>query len=114
MANHRQLLGKHGEDAAVRWYEARRWRIADRIFRCKFGEIDVIAVRGSVAVFCEVKTRSSGRFGEPAEAVDWRRQGRLRRAAVHWLNLQDVHYQQVRFDVAAVRDDVVTVIEAAF
>ena len=114
MTKQRQRLGRQGEDAAARLYEERGWQIIDRNFRCKFGEIDVIATRGSIAVFCEVKTRSSGRFGDPAEAVDWRRQGRLRRAAVHWLNQQDVHFSQVRFDVATVRQDVVTIIEAAF
>ena len=65
-------------------------------------------------VVCEVKTRSSVAFGHPAEAVDWRKQARLRRLAAAFLAQNEVRPAEVRFDVASVIAGEVEIIEAAF
>jgi putative endonuclease len=87
MSERRQRLGALGEDAAKRWYEARGYEIVDRNWRVREGEVDLVARRGSMIVFCEVKTRSSDRFGVPVESVTATKQRRLRtlagRLAVH-------------------------------
>jgi putative endonuclease len=89
-----------------------------RNWRCRQGEIDIIASSGSVLVICEVKTRATADFGSPALAVDANKQQRLRRLAAHWLSENPNTRVSVRFDVAAVvgpKDKVaLEVIEAAF
>jgi len=99
-------LGARGEAAAAAWYVRSGYEILARNWRCPEGEIDLVAraPSGDVIVFCEVKARSSGRFGSPWEAVTGAKQGRLRRLATRWLQAQrgGRSYREVRFDVAAV------------
>ena len=114
MTEARQALGRSGEQAVAVWYEARGWSVLARNFRCRYGEIDLILRQHDEVVFCEVKARRGRSFGDAFEKVDQRRQGRLRRAAVHWLSLEPRGAASVRFDVAAVRDGVIEVIEGAF
>ena len=86
-----------------------------RNWRCRDGELDVIARHGRQMVFCEVKTRSSDAFGTPAEAVTPLKQSRIRRLAARWLSEWDgPRPGAIRFDVAAVRGDRVELIEGAF
>ena len=81
----RQKLGQRGEDLASRWYDEHGYTVVDRNWRCSSGELDVIASCGASIVFCEVKTRSSDRYGRPAEAVNAAKQLRIRRLAAQWL-----------------------------
>ena len=116
----RRALGTAGEDAVARWYADAGYRVVDRNWRCREGELDVIVARGSVLVFCEVKTRRTTAFGVPAEAVTAGKQRRLRTLAMRWLDAHpEARARTLRFDVAAVlapRDGppVIDVIEAAF
>jgi putative endonuclease len=110
-------LGADGEAVAALHYERAGFAIVARNFRCPEGELDVVARRGSLLVVCEVKTRSSDRFGGGAEAVGPTRQRRLRRATARFLSTQPWS-AEVRFDVAVVRPGAhgfaVDVIEGAF
>lgn len=82
---HNQMLGRRGEDAAARWYIDAGYRILDRNWRCRQGEIDLVVEHKATVVFVEVKTRSSGRFGSGFDAVNRSKQLRLRRLASSWL-----------------------------
>ena len=113
MDRSRVALGNWGEEKVARLYEADGYRILDRNWRVSGGEIDLVLIRGDEIVFCEVKTRSSDRFGHGAEAVGVRKQQFLRRTAATWLDAHD-RRGRVRFDVAAVTRGRVEVIEAAF
>lgn len=100
-------IGKAGEDAAAECLRTQGWLILDRNWRCRDGELDIVARDGPAVVFCEVKTRSSDRFGSPLAAVDPRKAARIRRLAVRWL--QDRRGEAgwrppavVRFDVLGV------------
>jgi putative endonuclease len=73
-----------------------------RNWRCRFGEIDLVARDGSTLVICEVKTRTSDAHGTPIEAVAGRKAARLRRLAAHWLEVHDVEPAAVRIDVVSV------------
>ena len=84
-AARRRQLGRQGEDLVATWYEKRGYQVVARNWACRDGELDIVACKGSQYVFCEVKTRSSGAFGLPVEAVDARKQARLRRLAAMWL-----------------------------
>ena len=115
----RKRLGAAGEALVALWYEERGWVVLDRNWRVQRGEIDLVLARGRVRAFCEVKTRSTERFGLPCEAVGFAKQRRLRGLAVAWLAAHDTGYSELRFDVASVlvgTDGLATVgvIEAAF
>lgn len=113
MDRSRVALGEWGETRVARHYEAAGYRVLDRNWRVRGGELDLVLARGDEIVFCEVKTRSSDRFGRGVEAVGRRKQQFLRRTAVSWL---DAHARRgrVRFDVAAVTGRRIEVVEGAF
>jgi putative endonuclease len=115
----RRRLGSTGEDAVARWYEARGFEVLARNWRVREGELDLVARRDGIVVFCEVKTRRGDAFGTPFEAVTYTKQRRLRTLAIRWLTEHRVRANELRFDVAAVRwttgsAPVIDVVEAAF
>lgn len=73
-----------------------------RNYRACGGEIDLIVRRGGLLVFCEVKARATDHFGVPAEAVDRRKQARIRRLAGAWMSRHRPGRVRVRFDVVSV------------
>jgi putative endonuclease len=76
----------------------------ERNWRCRYGELDVIAADGAnTVVFVEVKTRTGDAFGGIAEAVTPAKVRRIRRLAGIWLAGQDTRWAQVRIDVIGVR-----------
>ena len=95
-------LGRAGEAAAAAFYRRRGYRIVERNYRCRSGEIDLIVRRGRLLVFCEVKTRASARWGVPAEAVGALKQNRIRRSAGTWLAEHHGPRRELRFDVVSV------------
>ena len=97
-----QLSGRIGEEATARLLEQRGWRILARNFRRRFGEIDIVARQGDTLIFVEVKTRSSLRFGAPAEAVDARKRRRLSKTALDYMMRSHLTDLNARFDVASV------------
>jgi putative endonuclease len=116
----RRFVGRSGEDLAASWYEDNGYRVLARNWRCRHGELDLIARRAGVVVFCEVKARTSAAFGLPAEAVGPVKQARLRRLAALWFAEQAClaggrrSGGRARFDVASVLAGQVEVIEDAF
>jgi putative endonuclease len=95
----KDLLGQTGEQAAADYLTSCGFRILDRNWRSADGEIDIVAVDRQVLVVCEVKSRTSVRYGSPLEAVSRAKRARLRRLAAQWLNAHGVRFDQVRLDV---------------
>jgi putative endonuclease len=119
VSQHRRALGAAGEDTAAAWYEAAGYRVLDRNWRCREGELDLVVERPGVVVFCEVKTRRGTGFGEGFEAVTRDKQLRIRRLATRWLAEHRGARRALRFDVVSVRaipgqPAAVDVFEAAF
>jgi putative endonuclease len=112
--NRRQLLGRAGEDQAAAWYSRQGYQIVARNWRSRIGEIDLVCSRPDVLVFCEVKTRGTDRLGTPAEAVTQRKQLRLRQLAAQYVARHTCGGHEIRFDVAAILDGTLIVIEGAF
>jgi len=94
-------VGVAGEDAACVFLKRKGYRIIDRNYRCSLGELDIVASKGGQLVFCEVKARSGGDLEEALGAVDARRQGRMARAASHYLAVEGHTGKGCRFDVIA-------------
>ena len=112
-------LGVHGERIAAAYLTDAGLRLLDRNWRCREGELDIVARDGDALVFCEVKTRRGVAFGHPVEAVTRTKQRRLRTLAHRWLAAHDEHAPDLRFDVVGVlvRGDgpaVVTHLSGAF
>ena len=95
-------VGAYGERVAVRTLEAAGMTVIDRNWRCRRGEIDIVALDGRTVVFCEVKTRRTATFGTPAEAVGPAKIRRLRALAAAWLAEHPEIRGEVRFDVVCV------------
>lgn len=110
----RRTLGASGEDAAARVYLRSGWKVVARNWRCRDGELDLVLARDGVLAFCEVKTRTTDRYGGPAAAVTPAKQARIRRLAMRWLTESECRAARLRFDVAVVRGDEVEIIESAF
>jgi putative endonuclease len=100
----RATLGRRGEDAALDQYRRRGFELVARNWRCRVGELDLVVRRGGLVVFCEVKARRSSSFGGPFDAVDHRKQRKLRSVAHAFLALGH-EPTAVRFDVASVTVD---------
>ena len=91
-------LGDWGEERAARYLRLRGYRILGRNFRCRQGEIDIIAGKGDFVVFAEVKLRKNADFGEAREFVTSAKQRRVICAAEFWL-MKTGCEKQPRFDV---------------
>lgn len=83
--NSRAVLGQSGEDLAVRYLMLNGYLILQRNFRCRIGEIDIIALKDNVLTFIEVKTRHSLKAGNPAEAVTFTKQQKIRKVAQYYM-----------------------------
>jgi putative endonuclease len=101
----RAEIGAIGEQLAVDHLKSLGLRVLTRNWRCRHGELDVIAAddEAGVVVFVEVKTRTSDQFGGVAQAVTPDKVRRLRRLAGLWLAAQDGSWAAVRIDVIGVR-----------
>lgn len=100
----RRALGRAGEDAACELLERKGFTVIERNWRCRAGEIDLIARRDGLLVFTEVKSRTSTAFGEPEESVTPVKARRIRALATEYLAASPTH-GDVRFDVIAVMLD---------
>jgi putative endonuclease len=100
--NAKDVLGRQGEQLAVEHLRQDGLRVLDRNWRCAEGEIDIVAAERRSLVICEVKTRSSVRYGTPLEAVSRAKRSRLRRLAVCWLIAHGVLFDEIRIDVVGV------------
>jgi putative endonuclease len=105
MSRERKGVGQEGEQLAADHLTRLGYRIIARNYRCPFGEVDIVARDGTVLAFVEVKSRRSDRYGDPQQAVDHRKQGKLSRIALYYLADQHLSNQPARFDVVAVRLD---------
>jgi putative endonuclease len=101
----RAEIGALGEQLAVNYLTSLGLRVLTRNWRCRYGELDVIAADDATrnVVFVEVKTRTTDQFGGVAEAVTPDKVRRLRRLAGLWLAAQDDRWAAVRIDVIGVR-----------
>lgn len=110
---HNRRLGLKGEAAARKYLKKQGYKILEKNYKTKFGEIDIIAEKDGTVAFIEVKTRTSEDFGAPREAVDKSRQTRYIRGATAYFCGREIDCT-VRFDVIEVLNGQINHIENAF
>lgn len=114
----RQLTATRGEDLVAARLAAQGFQVLARNARVGRLELDIVAARGGLVVFCEVRTRTISALLEPVETIDRAKVARVRRAAAQWLAAQQLHFAEIRFDAASVvlagPEPVITYYEEAF
>ena len=114
MKNKRQIGTEH-EVQVAGYLKQNGWQILTQNFRCRFGEIDLIAKEGETICFLEVKYRHAGQYGDPAEAVDHKKKQRISNAASYYLYSNRIPADTpCRFDIAAVTPSGIRLIRNAF
>lgn len=98
----RHILGKNGEDEAVKYLEKQGYTIIERNFMCKQGEIDIIALNEKYLVFVEIKSRTSNEFGLPSESVTERKKKHMIKAIQYYLYKRNLENVNIRIDVIEV------------
>lgn len=105
MADARHAAGQAAEQAAGRFLESRGLTLVERNARFRLGEWDLVMLDGHVLVFVEVRLRRHRGYGGPLASVDWRKQRKLARAALAWIQRNPSHGQRIqRFDVVGFSD----------
>jgi putative endonuclease len=99
---HRKALGDYGERLAVRELQRLGLAVLDRNWRCGQGEIDIVAEHGDELVVCEVKTRTSDRYGSAVQAITEQKAARLHRLGLSWARDHQRTCDRLRVDVVTV------------
>ena len=109
---HKKLYGKIGENLVVKHLKKLGYKVVNRNFTTPFGEADIVVQKDGVVVFVEVKARTSDLFGEPKDAVGYKKQEKYRKIASYYM--QDKEDIGVSFAVAEVVGKIVNIIFDAF
>lgn len=109
-----KVEGTGGEISAVGFLKKNGYAIMQTNFKTRLGEIDIVAFKDGVIVFVEVKCRETLAFGRPIEAVDWRKQQKIRKVAEIFLMLKHKQFADCRFDVIEIVGDEINHVENAF
>ena len=94
--------GKQGEALAVEFLKKNGYRVLENNFRCRYGELDIVAIDGEIIAFVEVKTKTNNRFGPPKLAVDSRKQRQLSKVALAYMLQKNLTRCPARFDVVGI------------
>lgn len=111
----KRVIGDSEEILAVQYLEERGYTVIDRNFRCKMGEIDIVASNEGYLVFIEVKYRSSLKYGDPAQAVNIKKQRTIYKVAQFYILKNNISQSTpVRFDVVTIVGNEINIIKNAF
>ncbi|WP_034438731.1 YraN family protein [Clostridium ihumii] len=95
-------IGTIGENIAAEYLKNHNYKILERNFSCKIGEIDIIAKNENNICFIEVKSRTSDYFGMPSEAVNYYKEQKICKVAQYYILKKDLHKYNLRFDVVEI------------
>jgi len=105
LSSHKQSLGKRGEELATGFLQKKGYRILERNFKARYGELDIIALLGTVLVFIEVKARMGSSFGKPEEAVTPWKLREVTKTAQFYKSLHPELPDSLRIDVIGIELD---------
>lgn len=108
------IQGKIGENKAKEYLVKKGYKIIELNYRNKIGEIDIIASKKKRLIFVEVKSRETLQYGRPSDAVDFRKQQKLRNVATVYLKMKKLINAECQFDVIEILGDEINHIENAF
>ncbi len=114
MKKNKREIGNIGEDIACKYLESKNYKILERNFRCRSGEIDIIALDGDYIVFIEVKYRKDNSFGLPRESINYYKQRNISKVASYYLLTKNAFHKNCRFDVVEVMGEQIEIIQNAF
>lgn len=108
-------IGGINEEKSVIYLKENNFQIIKQNYRCKVGEIDIIAIKENILRFIEVKYRQNDLYGTPLEAINTHKQKKIMKAA-SWFLMENVHFQnmQCSFDVMSVTDNKIEYIFNSF
>ncbi len=109
-----QAQGQDAEELALRHLEKKGYRLVEKNFTTRLGEIDLIMEKKDTLVFVEVRERKSNAYGTPAETVTTRKQARIAKAALMFVKAHFLNNRNLRFDIVSVQNGMVTHLENAF
>ncbi|ACK42804.1 MULTISPECIES: YraN family protein [Dictyoglomus] len=95
-------IGKLGEDFTVEFLSSRGFIVLERNYKVSFGEIDIIARKGDILIFVEVKTRRNLDFGMPVESVSFEKQNRIKKIAEIYVKNKQLRFKEIRFDIMSI------------
>ena len=106
--------GCWGESLAVDYIKSKGYFVLEKNFKCKIGEIDIIAKVDNTIVFIEVKTRTNDRFGMPREAVNVRKQNIITNVAMFYIKFKRLFGYSLRFDIIEILGNDITHLKNCF
>ncbi len=98
----KHVIGKLGEDIATEFLQKQNYKIVERNFECKQGEIDIVAIDKNEVVFIEVKTRTGNTYGNPIDAVDERKKKHLIKSIEYYVYKNKLENAFIRIDIIEV------------
>jgi len=107
-------IGATAEERAADALYRRGYQVIERNYRCKVGELDIVAREGPTLVFVEVRSRQSGTFGSALDAVGWRKQAKVSRVAAYYISVRRPRFETARFDVVAITGEEIVVVKDAW
>lgn len=111
----KRKIGSYYEEQAAVYLQNKGYKVLERNYRCIQGEVDLICSQASCLVFVEVKYRGDSRMGSPLEAVDRRKQNRIRKAAVYYMYTHGLGEDcPCRFDVVGILGEQIELVRDAF
>lgn len=111
----KRALGEQKEQLAAEFLKNQGLQIIHMNFRCKIGEIDIIAKEKECLVFCEVKYRKNEEYGHPLDAVNSKKQHKIIQTARYYMLTNNIsENSEIRFDVVGILGDKITYVRNAF
>ncbi len=102
MEKYNKIIGNYGEEEAAKFLKKNKYKIIEKNYSCKFGEIDIIAKDKNILVFVEVKSRTNEKYGAPALAVNYYKQKNIIKTAKYYIMKNKLQNEFCRFDVVEV------------
>lgn len=100
----RHVIGKQGEDIVCKYLKMNGYKILERNYFCRIGELDIVALDKDEFVFIEVKTRSQKLFGNPVDAVNTNKKRHIYKTAEYYVIKAGLENRKIRFDVIEVTE----------
>lgn len=95
-------IGKFGEEFSINYLIKNKYKILEKNYRCKYGEIDIIAFKQNILVFFEVKSRKNTNFGYPSESITKTKKEHIYNVATYYLMNNKINYDEIRLDAIEV------------